>query len=561
MSQSPPPVDAPPARRPAEGWSTRVGVILAVTGSAVGLGNFLRFPGLAAQYEGGAFMIPYFIALFVLGLPLAWGEWALGRFGGRHGYNSTPGIYRAIWKSRLAPYTGVLGLIVPVVVYMYYVLLESWCLGYAWQYLSGAMADRGDRARELAELAGPGPGGTGAGATISKEPYNELFAQFTGSGADGNALGGAGIVFLLICFTLNFALIYRGLSKGIELFCLVAMPALVVCAGLVLIRVLTLPDIGQGLGFMWNPRGGGSDVDFWSGFWRSLSNPEMWLAATGQIFFTLSVGFGVIITYSSYLKRDDDIALSSLSSASGNQFCEVALGGMIVIPAAFIFLGGAAVTTASESSFDLGFKTLPMVFESMPLGYVVGFLFFFLLFLAAVTSSLSMLQPAIALLEEGLGVNRAGSVSILGFVTLCGACFVLYFSKDTAALGTFDFWVGTFCIFLLALVQALLFGWALGPKRGMAEIDRGAELRVPRLVGFILRYVAPLYLGVIFIAWLVSQIGKKRGENAFYQIIDNPVVTLSIGFIVMVTVFFLLVIGQAVRRWERHPPPESEVQP
>lgn len=103
--------------RPAtENWSTRIGVIFAVTGSAVGLGNFLRFPGLAAQYEGGVFMIPYFTALLLLGLPLAWAEWSMGRYGGVRGFHSTPGIFRQIWKNRAAPYLGVLGLIVPVVI-------------------------------------------------------------------------------------------------------------------------------------------------------------------------------------------------------------------------------------------------------------------------------------------------------------------------------------------------------------------------------------------------------------------------------------------------------------
>ncbi len=128
--------------RPREHWSTRVGVILAVTGSAVGLGNFLRFPGLAAKYEGGAFMIPYFVALFLLGLPIAWAEWSMGRFGGTRGYNSTPGIYRSIWRNRAAPYFGVLGMVVPVVIYMYYVYIEAWCLGYAVNFVLGAMAFR-----------------------------------------------------------------------------------------------------------------------------------------------------------------------------------------------------------------------------------------------------------------------------------------------------------------------------------------------------------------------------------------------------------------------------------
>lgn len=531
-----------------EGWGTRIGVILAVMGSAVGLGNFLRFPGLAAQYEGGAFMIPYFIALFVLGLPLAWGEWAMGRFGGSRGFNSSPGIYRSIWKTKAAPYFGVLGMIVPVVIYMYYVLIESWCLGYAWYYLSGAMAEVGRQATAME------PGGT-----LAEQPYVDFLTAFIGAEANGSAYTGAGLIFLTICFVLNFTLIYRGLNKGIEKFCLIAMPALIVCAVLVLIRVLTLsPHEGRsvlsGLGFMWNPRGGGDTLQ--AGFVQSLANPKMWLDATGQIFFSLSVGFGIIITYSSYLRPKDDIALSSLASASGNEFCEVALGGMITIPAAFIFFG-VAVSDSVGSAFGLGFLTLPMVFEQMPLGHIVGFLFFFLLFLAAVTSSLSMLQPAIALLEEGLGVNRKTSVAILGFITLLGAMFVLYFSKGTAALDTFDNWVGTLCIYLLALFQVLLFGWALTPERGMAELDRGAEIRVPRIVGFVLKWVAPIYLLVIFGAFVAGEIGKGR-DSYFAKMFYDPVVAMSVGFIVLVTVFFLFIIAQAVKRWRAV---EAEVSP
>src|SRR5690606_14655819 len=127
------------APKPKERWGSRFGVILAVTGSAVGLGNFLRFPGLAAQYEGGAFMIPYFISLLLIGLPLAWAEWAMGRYGGVRGFNSTPGIFRCICKNRASSFLGVFGLIVPVVIYMYYVFIEAWCLGYAWNYLTGAL--------------------------------------------------------------------------------------------------------------------------------------------------------------------------------------------------------------------------------------------------------------------------------------------------------------------------------------------------------------------------------------------------------------------------------------
>ena len=511
--------------RPAtEGWSTQIGVILAVTGSAVGLGNFLRFPGLAAKYDGGVFLIPYFVALLLLGLPLAWAEWSMGRYGGTRGYHSSPGIFRLIWKNRAAPYLGVLGLVVPVVIYMYYVFVESWCLGYAWYYLTGAM-------------------------DLGRDPvaYQNFFAAYTGSEKDASIFSsflGTPLVFLVICIALNFFLINRGLTRGIELFCLWAMPALALCAVLVLIRVLTLgtPDpskpelnVLNGLGQMWNLDADGKSV------WAQLANGKMWMEAAGQIFFSLSVGFGVIITYASYMRRDDDIALSSTTAVAGNEFFEVSLGGMITIPAAFIFLGAAG---AVGGTFALGFNTLPLVFEYMPLGRWIGFLWFFLLFLAAITSSLSMLQPAIAFLQEGLGLTRTRAVAVLCGVGTAGTLLVVWFSKNLTAMDTLDFWVGTFCIYLLACVQTFLFGWVFGPQRGLEELDRGADLRLPRIFTFVIRYISPVYLLVVFVAWGVQDMG-----NRIAAFTADPAVRWSMLFLVAVLALFLWWIRLAVKRW------------
>ncbi len=530
-----------------EAWGSRMGVILAVTGSAVGLGNFLRFPGLAAKYDGGAFMIPYFTALLLLGLPFCWVEWAMGRYGGTQGFNSTPGIYRSIWKNRLAPYFGVLAIVIPVMIYMYYVYIEGWCLAYAIRYLAGAM-DFGS----------------------SPAKYSAFFANFVGMNGNGEAISnpgegmlGSAMFFLVICFILNFVLIYRGLSKGIEWCCSWAMPALIVCALIVLARVLTLgtPDAAKpdqnvlnGLGFMWNPTTARVT------FWESLSNPNMWLEAAGQIFFSLSVGFGIVVTYASYLRKDDDIALSSLTSAAGNEFCEVALGGMIIIPAAFVFLGYSVLDNPT-STFGLGFITLPNVFNQMAAGQIIGFLFFFLLFLAALTSSLSMLQPAIALLEEGLGLKRKASVTLLGFITAVGAAFVVYFSKDLLALDTIDFWIGTFAIYVLATFQAILFGWVLGVERGFEELRRGAEIYIPSFVKFIIKYVSPLYLILIFAFWCYREFFAPLDPNQLtrlQQLWASPVAQASVGFILVVSVLFFLLVTQSIKRWEAAERKQSE---
>jgi SNF family Na+-dependent transporter len=496
-----------------EQWATRIGVILAVAGSAVGLGNFLRFPGQAAQNGGGAFMLPYFISLAVLGIPLCWAEWAMGRHGGTKGFNSAPGIYSVIWPNRMAKYFGALALLIPLVIYMYYVLIEAWCLGYAYDYLVGNLQ-------------------------LGSEPaaYKAHFDDFIGNHANGFIYEGGNnelVGILAFVFVLNFVCIYRGVAKGIENFCKVAMPIMAACALCVLVRVLTLDreKVVAGLGTMWNP-----NTEY-------LAKPETWLAASGQIFFSLSVGFGIIVNYASYVRRNDDIALSGLTASSVNEFFEVCLGGLITLPAAFIFLGAAATT---QGTFGLGFNALPNVFAVMPGGQVFGFLWFLMLFLAAITSSISMLQPVIAFLEEGLGLRRHASVALLGLIAAFGTAFVLYFSKDMAALDTFDFWVGTMFIFILAMVQSILYGWVFGIERGDAELGRGAHIRVPRFVQWVLKFVTPVYLLAIFVGICITS-----GPSYWQTLSAGGVPLYTILLIGVVFAFLLLLVRIAGQRWER----------
>lgn len=502
-----------------EKWASRIGVILAVAGSAVGLGNFLRFPGQAAANGGGAFMIPYFISLLVLGIPLCWAEWTMGRYGGIRGFNSAPAVYSVIWRNPLAKYCGAFALLIPLIVYMYYVVIEAWCLGYALDYLSG----------DLTQIQ-------------TADGFADHFNKFVGAGADGELLSGSSplIWLVLITFVCNFVLIYRGVTKGIEAFCRIAMPMMAILAVVVLVRVLTLgtpdpnlPDqsVAGGLNFMWNPQ------------FEKLSDPATWLAASGQIFFSLSVGFGIIINYASYLRKKDDVALSGLTSNSMNEFFEVCLGGLITLPAAFIFLGVAA---GDQGTFDLGFKALPNVFALMPGGRIFGFLWFFMLFIAAITSSLSMLQPVIAFFEEGFGLKRHASAALLGLVSALGCSFVLYFSGGLGALDTFDFWVGTMLIFVLAMIQTVLYGWVFGIRKGHEELHKGANIRVPWFVQLIIKFIAPVYLLAIFVGVCLT-----TGDSYVRSLSENPVALGSVGFIGIVFVFLLLLIHIAGRRWEK----------
>jgi SNF family Na+-dependent transporter len=565
-----------------EGWNSRLGVILAVSGSAVGLGNFLRFPGNAAQYGGGAFMLAYFVGFILLGLPICWAEWTMGRRGGKFGFNSSPAILTVLSGKPIFKWLGIVGVVIPVCIYMYYVYIESWCLGYAVNFARGEM-----NFTTIEESAG-------------------FWGNFIGAGQDGSALhfGWQGVMlYLFICFILNFALIYRGLSRGIELFCVYAMPALIVLAVIILVRVLTLgtpnpefPDrnVDNGLGFMWNPNKTYLEVrdletDLWSpvtgaeilgknqmaagrekvaqdpqnyrlhtvSFVDQLLKPDLWLAAVGQIFFSLSVGFGIIITYSSYMKRDDDVILSGLSATAANEFAEVGLGGLITLPAAVVFIGTTGLVGVGLGTFDLGFKVLPLVFANMPLGQFFGFLFFFLLFLAAVTSSLSMLQPGIAFLEEAMGIGRRQSVAILGILTLLGSAFVVYFSAGAKALDTIDFWAGTFLIFILATIEIIVFSWIVGLKRGLEWAHEGAAIRIPRIFAFIMQWVSPVFLLVIFVMWVLSsvfglsfQAGREAEPSGYWRdlfIEPNPVAWMSIALILAVGLFAIVITASSTR--------------
>jgi SNF family Na+-dependent transporter len=559
-------------------WGSRIGVILAVAGSAVGLGNFIRFPGQVAQFGGGAFMIAYAISFLIIGLPIGWAEWAMGRYAGQRGYNSAAGAFHCLVPWRASKYFGVLGAMIPLVIFMYYVVIEAWTLGYTVRFLR-AIVDPSLRFADVSDS-------------------QEYFTSFVGAAADGAALRPSldtVLPWLVVVFLLNLVLIYRGISKGIELACRVGMPVLIVLCVFVLARVLTLgtPDPAQpdrnvwtGLGSMWNPGktvvvgADGAvlaevvDADRTRQRERAtalaaqtpgatvvertvlaqLADPNLWLAAAGQIFFSLSVGFGVILVYASYMGPRDDLVLSGLTASATNEFCEVALGGLITFPAAVAFLGVAGV--AGAGTFGLGFIVLPLVFSSMPAGSLFGAIFFFVLFIAAITSSLSMLQPGIALLEESLGISRKGSVGLLGTLTALGTGFVAWFSKDLKALDTLDFWVGTFLIFVLATVQIILFGWFFGMERGWRELHTGAALQLPGWFKPVFRYVCPAFLITIFGLWVARNVfgwdpagGASRGSPYTKALFvdGDPVAWLSVALVAVMAVGLTATIGGSRR--------------
>ncbi|MCB9357061.1 MAG: sodium-dependent transporter [Calditrichaeota bacterium] len=464
-----------------ENWGSRIGVILAVAGSAVGLGNFLRFPTQAAVNGGGAFMIPYLLAMILLGIPLAWVEWTLGRYGGQHSHGTGPGVYHRLAKGRpWAKYLGIAAIFAPTVITFYYVYIEGWTLAFSYYSLTGGFKD-----------------------AIAANEMSSFFSGFIG--AESNSYfhnHTPAIVFFLIVFVINYFVMYKGIQGGIEKLTRIGMPILIVCGILLAIRVLTLgtpdpafPDrnVTNALGFMWNPN------------WSALSDVKVWLAATGQIFFSLSVGMGCIMAYASYLRKDDDVVLSSLTATTTNQFVEVVLGGSIGIVAAAAFYGVAqAQSIASSGSFSLGFITMPLIFEQIPFGGFFAFVWFLLLFIAGVTSSVSLIQPAITFLKDELDLSQNQAVTIMGIVNFLVTAF-LVFTIQWGTLDEMDFWAATVCPVVAATIMVFFFSYVLGIKQGFAEMEHGAAIQVPRIFRFVLKYITPTYLVVLLVIWISTE--------------------------------------------------------
>ena len=453
-----------------EKWATRVGLVLAMAGNAVGLGNFLRFPVQAAQNGGGAFMIPYFISFLLLGIPLMWMEWAIGRYGGGHGHSSTPGMFEKLWDNPMAKYVGALGLFMPLTVMVYYTYVESWSLGYSLFTATGRYWDNESFDSTRTFLAG----------------YQGLESnEYFGSIAWAYAL-------FVITLVLNVYVLSRGISGGIELVARYALPALFLFAAILVVRVLLLgtPDPAQpefsvnaGLGFIWNP-------DF-----SQISNSAVWLAAAGQIFFTLSLGVGTIQCYSSYLSENDDIALTGLATASTNEFAEVVLGGTLAIPAAVVFFGVERTQELAVNSYDMAFAVMPALFQRLPAGQLFGTLWFGLLFIAGITSSLALGQPLMAFLQDELKMTRQKAAITLGVTVFMLVQPVILIMPHF--LNEFDFWAGTFGLVILATIEIVLFVWVFGIHRAWDEINKAADIKIPVFFKYVLQFVTPAMLLII----------------------------------------------------------------
>ncbi|MBN1687746.1 MAG: sodium-dependent transporter [Candidatus Omnitrophica bacterium] len=462
--------------RDRERWKTKLGVVMAMSANAVGLGNFLRFPVQCAANGGGAFMIPYFIAFLLLGIPLMWIEWGIGRFGGKYGHGTTPGMFHYLWNHPVAKYVGAIGVAIPFALVLYYTYIVSWTLAYSIFSIVGSYFGIETYEGMVSFLS-----------AYQGKVSNVYFRDI-----------GTAYIFYGITLGLMVWILSRGISKGIEMLANAAIPLIILFGIILVARVVTLgtPDpsfpernVLNGFGYLWNP-----DL-------KMLTQSKVWLAATGQIFFTLSVGFGAIQTYASYLKEKDDVVLSGLGTSSTNGFAEVILGGSIAIPVTVAFFGLTRTQDiAASGAFDLGFFAMPIIFQKMLFGQIFGAIWFFLLFLAGITSSVAMAQPLMAFLQEEFKIVRKKAALIVGAFIFFLSQPVILFLKH-GFLNEMDFWIGTLGLVVFAIIEVILFLWVFGPKNAWKEIIAGADIKLPRFFFPIMRYVTPVYLFILLGFW------------------------------------------------------------
>ncbi len=465
-----------------EAWGSRVGLILAMAGNAVGLGNFLRFPVQAINNGGGAFIIPYLVCFLLMGIPLLWIEWSMGRFGGKHGDHSTPFILnsldpkRTFWK-----YIGVFGIFTNIAVAAYYCYIESWTMAYVIHSLAGTFQGMGQT--EVAAFFGQ---------------YVDVMQSTTGIPYEA-------ILFFLFCILLNTYILSKGLD-GVEKAAKIGMPLLILFGMYLAFRGLTLgtsgatpehPDASAiaGLNFLWTPQ------------YDSLLNPKVWLAAAGQIFFTLSLGMGSIQCYASYIRSKDDIALNAASAGFMNEFVEVVLGSSIVIPIAAGYLGLDWVK--ENAGFGMAFQTMPYLFNNWGpiLATMAGVMWFGLLFFAGITSSLAMGTPWMGFMrDEFKWTQKQGAWSFGAIVLVLGLPTVLFFQQGV--FDEYDYWAGTVSLVVFALVESILFAWVFGMDKGWKEINSGGDIKVPSIYRFIIKFITPVLLLFVFLGSLVTPLGN-----------------------------------------------------
>ncbi len=440
------------------GFSSKLGFVLAAAGSAVGLGNIWRFPYLAAQYGGGIFLLVYLILAVTFGFALMVTEIAIGRKTGMSAIKAFGML------NKKGSFIGVLASLVPMIIFPYYCVIGGWVIKYGVVFA------------------------TGQGSAAAADGYFEGFIGSTMSP----------LVFMAIFIFLTAVVVFLGVQKGIEKISKVLMPILLALTVGISIYCLTLDGAMEGLIYYIKPN-------------FSAFSLKTVVAAMGQLFYSMSLAMGIMITYGSYMQKKDNLE-SSVRSIEIFDTAIAFLSGLMIVPAVFVFSGG------DESKLGQGpglmFVTLPKVFDSMTGGNIVGIVFFVLVFFAALTSAISLMETIVSIIMDKFKMKRGTVCIIVMLASMLIAVpsslgngawsHILILGKDF--LSFFDFLSNNILMPITALLICLFVGFVIKTKTIEDEVELSAPFKAKKMYRVMIRYVCPVLLLIIFISSVVGYV-------------------------------------------------------
>ncbi|NND70975.1 MAG: sodium-dependent transporter [Rhodothermales bacterium] len=443
-------------------WTSRTGFIFAAAGSAIGLGNIWRFPYTAGESGGGAFVLIYLLCVVLIGIPVLFAELAIGRSTEKN----PVGAFKKIVPGSMWPVLGGLGIATGFGILAFYSVIAGWTLSYLFKAVTG-----------------------GFGQAMTADESAALFTQLTGDPVWAIIL--AGVFILLTIFVVQ-----GGVSGGIERTTKILMPVLLVILVILAIRSVTLPNGMAGVEYLFKP-------DF------SKVNIQVFMQALGQALFSLSLGMGAMITYGSYLPKSENMPVAGVSVAFFDTIIAL-LAGLIIFPAIF------SVGGETSGGPGLVFVVLPSIFNSLPAGNLFAVAFYFLLAIAALTSTISLLEVCVSYFVDEKEWSRQKAAWLLG-----GICFAIAIPSAlsqggseffTSFVGGLDFlsiqniiW-GNFSLSIGALLLCIFVAWKWGVPKAIESLEEsGDSLPAKGLWSFLIRFVCPVAVGVILIFIIVTQ--------------------------------------------------------
>lgn len=444
-------------------FSGKIGFVLSAAGASVGLGNIWRFPYLAAKYGGGIFLLIYILLALTFGYTMIVAESALGRMTRK----SPVGAFKAFGKKAgWLSFGGWINAIIPVLIVPYYSAIGGWVIKYLIEYVKGN------------------------GTKLAADGY---FSEFISNGASTE------ICFVIFCmFTLS--IIYAGVRNGIERVSKFMMPILVVLSVIIAIYSVTRPGAMAGVKYFLVP-----NLKNFS--WMTV------VAAMGQMFYSLSIAMGILITFGSYMKKDSSIEDSTRNVEVFDTAIAI-MAGLMIIPAVFAFSGGNPDTLQAGPA--LMFITIPKVFENMGLGTAIGILFFLLVLFAALTSSIALTESAVSTFEDEIGWSRKKSTVLVGVIMIVlGSLSSLGYGPlafvkiiGMQFLDFFDFLTNSVMMPIAALMTSLLVARVVGVKKIEEEIIHGeSAFRRKKIFAVMIKYLCPIFVLIILISSVANAFG------------------------------------------------------